>query len=924
MRNKSERSNPPPKTARSHRTAVEKAKTTGRQAPVSESVAVPAPAKTAKPQSVKGGLKQDTSVRSPRVGADAALLEAKNNLDAIFNAITEAVFLMDTSGTVISANTELARRLNCRVEDIVGKPILDFLPAEVADSRRRYAEEVISTGRAVKFEDTRRGRHISVTIYPVLDSRGSVIRLAVYSQDVTDQRHAEDALRESEKKYRRIVEAAGEGIWALDAHCLTTYVNQCLAEMLGYAPEEMIGKQVHAFMFAEDIEKHSAQAESRRKGEAGMYERRFRCRDGRELWAIVSAAAIKDTGGNFAGSFAMLTDITARKRAEEEQIIFEQMVTSSTDAIVMLGLDYTYRAVNDTYLRWVGLTREQMLGRMVPDVLGQEFFNVVIKPHLDCCMKGEAVAYADWFNYPAAGRRFVEVTQSPCRDHSNAVIGAVVVGRDRTGSKQAEFQRDASARALQSSEALLRATMSSIAEGILVVDDAGKVLLASPHIQELWRIPAGLMAEGSDEKLLAHVRDQLIDPDGFLDKVNRIYSSNEETFDTVLFKDGRVFERFSMPLLQEGRRIGRTWSFRDITKRRKAERSLSESQIKLRLIYTHMPDALLLADTETGIVLDANPAATVLLDRPLNQIIGLHFSQLHPPVEFESAVTDFNEHASSDITSTAKRHHILRPDGSQVPVEVTGAAFILQGKPVLQGIFRDISVRERHEEALKFTQKKLRNLYRRLQAAREEERRRVAREIHDELGQYLTVMKIDLAWLRNRLAPDQNPLRKKLSEMDDIVAQTLQTVQRVAAELRPGILDSLGLAAAVEWYVKDFEKRTEIQCGALRIEPEDIQTDPALATDVFRILQEALTNIARHARATQVQVTLIRTRAGLHLKVTDNGIGISAGQASRSTAFGILGMQERVDALGGELSVHGISGGGTCVSVHIPLPESTV
>jgi signal transduction histidine kinase len=216
-------------------------------------------------------------------------------------------------------------------------------------------------------------------------------------------------------------------------------------------------------------------------------------------------------------------------------------------------------------------------------------------------------------------------------------------------------------------------------------------------------------------------------------------------------------------------------------------------------------------------------------------------------------------------------------------------------------------------------QEGMRNLTAHLQTVREDERTRIAREVHDDLGQLLTALKMDLFSLKaDRGQAAEGAAR--LPVMIGLVNQALATVQRITSELRPGMLDDLGLAAAIEWQCDEFAGRTGFPVF-LSIRPADLITDRDRSTALFRIVQETLTNVARHAQASAVHVSLRRKKGMLHLLVRDNGIGAKAEQLAGRTAFGILGMQERVMAIGGRFSVRGIPGTGTIVSVSVPEPE---
>jgi signal transduction histidine kinase len=201
--------------------------------------------------------------------------------------------------------------------------------------------------------------------------------------------------------------------------------------------------------------------------------------------------------------------------------------------------------------------------------------------------------------------------------------------------------------------------------------------------------------------------------------------------------------------------------------------------------------------------------------------------------------------------------------------------------------------------------------------AREEERTTIAREIHDELGQTLTALKMDAGWIRRRLADDLPAIDGKLTGMVALIDAAVVTVRRIATDLRPGILDDFGLAAALEWQAQEFERRTGIRC-VLRATVDQGTVDPLVSTAVFRIFQESLTNVARHSQASRVAVTLEHRRTDLVLEVQDDGIGIADRDASHVRSIGLAGMRERAQLVGGGFSISGAPGAGTTVLVQIP------
>ena len=221
-------------------------------------------------------------------------------------------------------------------------------------------------------------------------------------------------------------------------------------------------------------------------------------------------------------------------------------------------------------------------------------------------------------------------------------------------------------------------------------------------------------------------------------------------------------------------------------------------------------------------------------------------------------------------------------------------------------------------EELEGSKEQLSKLAGYLQEVREEERALISHEIHDELGQALTALQIDAALIDRELPDNAVYLHKKVKSMMEIIQSTLANVQKISARLRPAMLDQLGLETAIRWYIEEFIRRTGIACQ-VEFDCEETITDEKISIALFRILQESLTNIARHAQASQAAIHFIRKRTTVMLAIEDNGRGITDEQIRDSQSFGLLGMKERTKSLHGEFIVHGIKGRGTTVTITIPM-----
>jgi signal transduction histidine kinase len=261
----------------------------------------------------------------------------------------------------------------------------------------------------------------------------------------------------------------------------------------------------------------------------------------------------------------------------------------------------------------------------------------------------------------------------------------------------------------------------------------------------------------------------------------------------------------------------------------------------------------------------------------------------------------------------------LRRNGEEFPIDASISHIEEHGRHFFTVILRDVTERVSAEEALRESREEVKDLALAAGHAREQEKSRIARELHDELGQALTALKIDVVWMKQNLSAPTAELAGKLTEMQLLLDGTVAATRRISADLRPLVLDDLGLAAAAEWLAQNFTARTGVACE-LAME-RDLELAEPYATTVFRVLQESLTNIARHARASQVEVNLHREGEDLMLHVSDNGAGFDAGAARRPGSFGLRGMRERVELLGGSVSVESAPGKGTTVELRMRVKE---
>ncbi len=402
-------------------------------------------------------------------------------------------------------------------------------------------------------------------------------------------------------------------------------------------------------------------------------------------------------------------------------------------------------------------------------------------------------------------------------------------------------------------------------------------------------------------------------------------------------------------------------AFEDVTDRKLAERILRDSEERSRQLVQGVQEYAIFQLDPMGHVVSWNAGAERLKGYPSKDIIGKHFSVFYPQ---EDLIND----KPQSFLATAARHGQsvdegwrVRKDGSRFWANVVITALrdmegnllgfakltqdtterrekeeaLTKAKELLelrveqrtavltrvnQELRTEIVERQRAEEQLKASLAQLRALAARLQSVREEERTSISREIHDELGQACTAIKMDLALIGRRLTKRQSQLHAKVYSAIQLADNMIGTLRRIASELRPRTLDDLGLQAALESQAQEFESRTGIKCS-VTLPQERLSLDADRSTAIFRIFQESLTNVARHAQAMHVEARLVEKNDRVIFQVVDNGRGFDPEEAKARKSLGLVGMQERALLLNGELTIEGVPGVGTTLTLTIPVPR---
>jgi len=402
-------------------------------------------------------------------------------------------------------------------------------------------------------------------------------------------------------------------------------------------------------------------------------------------------------------------------------------------------------------------------------------------------------------------------------------------------------------------------------------------------------------------------------------------------------------------------------AFENVTDRNRAEHALRESEERFRLLVQGVREYAIFYLDPLGRVVSWNDGAERLKGYRAEEILGKHVSTFYSKEDVANGKPEHILEEAAQHGQSEDEGWRIRKDGTRFWANVVVTA-LRNSKGSLQGfakVTRDVSERHekeqalakakellelrveqrttvlerlneelrveiaersRAEEQLRVSLDQLRALAARLQSVREEERTSIAREIHDELGQACTAIKMDLALIGRKATKRQTNLRAKADSAIQLVDGMIVTLRRIASELRPRTLDDLGLTAALEWQAQEFEGRTGITCRVV-LPKEPLVLDAELSTAIFRIFQESLTNVARHSHATRVEAFLEQEADQLIFRVRDNGKGFDAKEVKAHRSLGLVGMQERALLLSGELTIEGIPDAGTSLTLRIPYPR---
>lgn len=851
--------------------------------------------------------------------------ERLREYERVVEGLDDMIAVVDRDYRYLIANPAFLNHRGMRRDQVIGHYVSEVLDQEIFEKIVKQKLDECFQGRVVKYElrytYPKLGERDLLLSYFPIEGPGGVERAACILQDITEHKQAEEALRESEERYRDLVENSREFICTHDLDGLILSANRAAAEGLGYDSNELLdGKNIRDILAPEVRHEFEQYMASLREREATIGVMLVETSTGeRRMWEYYNSLRTEGVATPIVRGMAR--DITEQRRAEKAMSDLrhelELTMNSMEEGVHRVDLKGDIVFENPAAARMLGWGVAELLGKPAHLTMHHTREDGTPYPTEECPIyatfrDGITRQVADEVFWRRDGTSFpVEYMTAPMRNDRNEIVAAVVTFRDITERKQAE-------EIVRSSEQRLRNVIDGLGPetfvGLMTPDgtliEANKPALAAAGLK-----PGDVLGKPFEQtywwSYSEPVQQQLREA---IERAAHGEASRYDVQARVAENQFIVIDFSLQPLRDEtGKVVFLVPSANVITERKQAEAALRQSEERYRELFENAKDAIYVHDL-SGRYTSVNRAAEQLSGFTREEILGKHYSNFVSPRDLKHVRTNLCRKLDEE-NETIYEVDVVTRSGQRVPAEISSRLIYENGVAVgVQGTARDITDRKRAQEALRIYSQ-------RLIQVQEAERENIARELHDEIGQVLTAVRINLQSIqRSCRTADCVP---RLDESIGIVDEALGRVRELSIELRPSLLDDLGLTAALRWYVDRYAQRTGIIAEVLSSFEEDGRLPRELETACFRIAQEALTNVARHARAGSVSVQLERSRERMLLTVMDDGVGFDIDKlrksASAASALGLRGMEERALAVGGHIEIDSGLERGTRVRATFPL-----
>ena len=894
-----------------------------------------------------------------RKRAEEATRESEARYRAVMEQSPDGIYLVDVeTSQVMEANSALQKILGYTYSETLGLSFPDFVVGNREDLDQRFMDVLSGKGPFTFERKYRRkdGSLLDVWVSTRVISFGGRKAILVLVRDLTDLTRARNALQESEARYRAVVEQSPDGIYLadIDARRLLE-ANVAFQNLLGYSPEEIEGLSLYDIVAAERADIDERIQTILRDDGATFYERQFRRKDGCLVDVLTSSKVI--SYGERKATCVLVHDLSERKRAGEalrqSEVRYRAVMEQSPDAIFLVDVE-TRRLLetNSAFQRMTGYSSEEAKGLSNYDLIAAEPEEIDRRFQQVLQARG-SLSYERQFRRKDGSAIDVWISANVISYGGSDVACALV--RDLTERKRAE-------QVLKESEELYRAVVEQSVDAIYLVEVGTKrVLEANTSFRNMLGYSAEEILQLTSYDIVAADRNE----------VDRVFNEILRNEGPVFYerqlrkKDGSSLDVWlSVSVISHGGRKVMAVIARDLTDRKRVEAEINQrnreltSLLGVSLRLASRLDRVELLNAIVASVINTLPAAEAasiwLYDEERNELAARawaghndgFFSGLAVSPDASLVGLVYLSRQPQMIDDTAKEQNLRYPawpllDGA---ASVLGVPLMIGEQPIgtllasnysrprsfgendwllLQSLAAQAAIAIQNAqlfEQVDLGRKRLQALSQRLVEVQEAERRRIARELHDEIGQALTAVKINLQGVQRLLAAPG--FSQELQETVNTVERALQQVRGLSLDLRPSMLDDLGLIPALRWHV-DRQGQQGGFCACFTADSLEDRLRPDLEIACFRVVQEALTNIIRHAHARQVSVELRTIQEELELIIRDDGVGFDVKaaleKASQGLSLGLLGMEERVRLAGGQTSFESIPGHGTQIRVRFPL-----
>ena len=479
--------------------------------------------------------------------------------------------------------------------------------------------------------------------------------------------------------------------------------------------------------------------------------------------------------------------------------------------------------------------------------------------------------------------------------------------------------------ALLESQVLLSSIINSAMDGIITVDENQNIVMINPSGEKIFQYKANEIVGKSIDEIIPF-------------RFREIHRKHVEEFGQTgitarkaysltplsgLRANGQEFPlEISISQVRAGKKKLYTAIFRDVTEKLKTEKAIKASEERYRLLFHNNPLSMWVYDSQSLEFLDVNNAAVEKYGYSREEFFSMTIKDIRPSEDVALLEKYLSDPRNSYTQSGIWRHK--KKDGKIINVEITSHTINFGGVQARLVLANDVTEKIKAVEELKSSREGLRALAGHLQSVREDERTTIAREIHDELGQVLASLKINLTIIGKSLPTsgekiDTKSIEEEINSMKERIDETVKRLRKLITKLRPEVLDNLGLIPAFEWLTHEFQSTSGIEFQLINNVGEEFKFNQDLSIALFRIVQEALTNVARHAYASRVILQLNKNENSFLLEIIDNGIGIKEKNIKGTKSFGLLGMRERAHILGGDFKIEPVNPSGTKISISVPI-----